>query len=262
MKPKTLIGVAGTLFLAFIATIVASGAGWNPFGRNWDFSRSGQFGDSFGFLSSFMAAAAAFAAWSAYRLQSEEVRHLRDSASATQALEHKRDFEQTFFNLIGLFRDVLKEIDIRTGPNENREGREALVHILGKIMKQSRTSGTIAQDVEAQEAAFQIAYASYRDKLSHYFRLFYHLVKFVDEASVGDKRLYFRLVRGTLSDTEMVLIGLDCMYGGGRKKLKTLVERHGLLHNVSETSIEEWGMAGAFHPSAFGDRSDSASAAL
>ena len=89
------------------------------------------------------------------------------------------------------------------------------------------------------------AYRRHREDLAHYFRLFYHIVKFVDESPVDPKAIYIRLIRATRSNSEMVLIGLDCMHGGGQSKLRPLVERYALLHNIAEASIGRWGMLDA-----------------
>lgn len=261
MKAPALFLIAAIVFTAFVAVILASGAGWNPLGQRWNFTNSGQFGDSFGFISSFMAAAAAFAAWRAFALQREEIERLKRSAAAKDRLENKRDFEQTFFNLLRLFSEVRAEIDVIDWSDERRRGRDALAHLLIEVQTASQLKRG-EDPATADQAAFREIYVRYRDDLAHYFRLFYHLVKFVDEEKLDDKRLYFRLIRGTLSDTEMVLIALDAMYGGGRKKLKALVDRHGLLHNISEPAKRQWRMAEAFDDSAFGDRTGSASAEM
>jgi hypothetical protein len=262
MKPRKLLTIAAAGFAVFVIIVVAGGAGWNPTGVRWNFTNSGQFGDSFGFLSSFMAAAAAFAAWAAYRLQHEEIAHLRASDVASRELEEKRDFEQTFFNLLELFRDVVKEIDVT---NSRRgitcQGRDALAFILEEIDRASKME--VAHHPENADAnSFMRYYNTHRDDLAHYFRLFYHIVKYVDESTVERKKIYIRLIRATLSNAEMSLIALDCMYGGGRGKLKPLVEKYQILHNISQASITRWGMLGPIGADAFGDRSVSASAQM
>jgi hypothetical protein len=66
--------------------------------------------------------------------------------------------------------------------------------------------------------------------------------------------LYVRLLRATLSNAEIVLIGLNCMYGGGQRKLKPLVEKYAVLHNISAGDARTWRFAASFDQSAFGDR--------
>jgi hypothetical protein len=259
VQPKTIAFIVVCAVLAFVAAVVASGLGWNPSGINWDFSNSGQFGDSFGFLSTFMAAAAAFAAWAAYRLQHQEIEQLRASEVASRQLAEKRDFEQTFFNLLELFRGVVKEIDVLGDDGSQLYGRDAMAHLLYEA---ECASALDTGSPDADERAFTALYRSHREDLAHYFRLFYHIVKFIKESSVQPKKIYVRLVRATLSNSEMVLIALDCMYGGGKLKLRPLIEEYELLHNISQPAIDRWRMLDYLSQQAFGDRRVSASAQL
>lgn len=258
---KTVLLSAGLLFVLFLSLVLASGAGWNPIGAEWNFENSGQFGDSFGFLSSFMAAAAAFAAWAAYRLQHAEIEHLRASEASTRALAEKQHFEQTFFNLLEMFREVVREIDVIGADGHQRQGRDALAEIL-REMHEVTVPAETPQEQPPPCEVFMAGYRRHREDLAHYFRLFYHIVKFVHEAPVDPKAIYIRLIRATLSNSEMELIGLDCMYGGGKSKLRPLVERYALLHNIAEASINRWNMLDGLGAGAFGDRSLSASARL
>jgi hypothetical protein len=259
MQPKVVASIVAGTFLVFVTAIVASGSGWNPSKISWDFTNSGQFGDSFGFLSSFMAAAAAFAAWGAYRLQHQEIDQLRASEVASRQLAEKRDFEQTFFNLLELLRGVVKEIDVLGDDGNQLHGRDAMAHFLYEA---ESAAALEPANPNADEQAFTALYRSHREDLAHYFRLFYHIVKFISESPVQPKKIYVRLVRATLSNSEMVLIALDCMYGGGKLKLRPLIEEYELLHNISQPAIDRWRMSDFLGPQAFGDRRMSASAQL
>jgi hypothetical protein len=45
------------------------------------------------------------------------------------------------------------------------------------------------------------------------------------------------------------------MYGGGKLKLKPLVEEFAILHNISTSDAKSRRIIASFEPSAFGDRS-------
>jgi len=249
MTPKLLIIGIGFLVVLYALGVMASGLGWNPIGRNWSFTNSGAFGDSFGPLSTFMAAFAAVSAWMAYSSQSEELTHIKKDSDKERTLAKKRDFETTFFNLLELLRGTVQELSASDTYSQNpTTGRAAIKQILESHLIGCRKGNATDKQL------YEKVYGLFRDELGHYFRTLYHVIKYVHESEVTDKKMYIQLLRATLSNAEMVIIGLNCMYGGGRQKLKPLVEEHALLHNISSSYAFDWELTKQFAPSAFGDR--------
>jgi hypothetical protein len=251
---------AALVFLITWAAILASAFGLNIFPKTPDFERTGQFGDSFGVLNAIMASFAAISAFAAYQSQREELDRLKKAEIESKKDEvernyfaYKRDFETTFFNLLDLLRETVKEIDVESddiaealGIVRNvAHGRDAIAIILKKLD---------AYYPLTNRTSYQNVYASYRDDLGHYFRTFYHIVRFINESDIKDKMTYVRLLRATLSNAEIVLIGLNCLHGGGKTKLKPLVEKYALLHNISSEFAEKWELTTQFDSTAFGDR--------
>jgi Putative phage abortive infection protein len=246
---KRVAGFAGTTLVVYLVVVILSGLGWNPFGLSWNFSNPGAFGDAFGPLNSFMAAIAAVAALLAYRSQSQELRRVEQEAVSEKAAREKRDFEQTFFNLLQLFRETVKEIDVSDKYNQNPvSGRDALKRILEEYI------GGSQGNKESDGKLFYGAYSRFRDDLAHYFRLFYHILKFVNQSPISEKKRYTGLLRATLSDAEITLIALNCIHGGGRGKLKPLIEKYSMLHNISNHQYRDWRLGKSFKQPAFGDR--------
>lgn len=244
-----LVGIL-LVFVGYSAAVIASGAGWHPFGKGWQFEISGQFGDSFGPLSSVMSSVAAVSALLAYWSQREELRRLKSSADTEQKRLEKNDFENTFFRLITLFRDTLVQIDVDQQTRDPARGVDALQKFIRDYMQ----SYDAAHTLDNSASNFKKMYRTYQNDLGHYFRLFYHIVRFVDEAHIDDKMKYIRIFRSLLSNTEMVMIGLNCCYGEGHAKLRPLVEKYALLHNISAERAKEFGIVTAIGKAAFGDR--------
>lgn len=244
---------AGILILIvvviYVIVVIASGQGWNPSEVAWNFENSAQFGDSFGPLGALMAAVAAAAAVGAFFAQKQELADARADASEERALSAKRDFEATLFNLIELFRDAAKEIEVSDNYGQNPlSGRDAIKRFVDEKILSGR--GKVAD----MQEAYRDAYKNHQDDLGHYFRILYQIVRYIDESDVKDKALYVRVVRSTLSNSEIVLLGLNCLFGEGEKKFKPLVERYALLHNVSESDARIWNLTDGFEMKAFGDR--------
>jgi hypothetical protein len=257
MKPRA-VGLVLCFGAAFyVAAVVASGLGWNPLGMTWSFENSGAFGDSFGPLGALMASIAAISAFMAYRSQHDELRRVKLAEAQESEARDRRDFESTFFNLLQLLRETVKEIDVSDRYNINPvSGRDALKRILEEYIGGSRGSNDADKDVYLQY------YSQFRDDLAHYFRLFYHILKFIENSEKIDSKLYIRLLRATLSDAEIVLIALNCIHGGGQQKLKPLVEKFEILHNISAGNAKVWRIVPEFSLAAFGDRSVDAQGVL
>ena len=239
------VAVAGS----YLAFVLASGLGLDPLGLRWDFETVGQLGDSFGPLNTFMAGLAAIGALGAYFAQKQELADAKAEAAKERTLSAKRDFESTLFNLIELFRDTTREIEVPDTYNQNRvSGRDAIKRLVEEKLVRARSKP------QGVGQAYRAMYLSYRDDLGHYFRILYQIVRFIDDSSVHDKVLYARIVRASLSNSEIVLLALNCLHGEGEKKFKPLVEKYALLHNISEQDADHWELVSGFAPAAFGDR--------
>ncbi len=97
--------------------------------------------------------------------------------------------------------------------------------------------------------------------LSNHFRFTYHIVAYADR-QFGDPTLfgtkanpaypYVRLLRAQVSDSELLLIALNCLVGEGHAKFKVLVEGYALLHNMAEEDIDIFALREGFDAKAFG----------
>jgi hypothetical protein len=248
-----IVGVVA-FFVVYWGAVIASGSGLNLFGIKWHFENSGQFGDSFGPLASVMSAIAAIAALGAYRSQKEELDRLKNSAKAERERVERNDFEGTFFQLVNLFRDTLSGIDVDQQVGGPARGPDAFQRLISDYMVKMDENNMLTQS----SSNFKKMYNSNQNDLGHYFRLFYHIVRFIDESEVDEKIKYVRIFRSLLSNAEMVMIGLNCSYGAGHKKLRPLVEKYALLHNISASRAKQFGIVGSIGSAAFGDRTISA----
>jgi hypothetical protein len=244
--------IATAVVILWITAIIATGAHVNLFPVEWDFSNSGAFGDSFGPLSALMASVAAVSAIAAFRAQASEITRLQDRQAAEDedrkleraALERrqqeldtkseKTSFEDTFFKLLEAFRSLVSQIDIKTLKGANKSAHDAFGSMLSIAENSARASDWNLSSVWAYTID------RYRNDLNHYFRFMYHIVQFVDQSSIDNKYFYVRLLRAMLSDSEIVLLGLNCEYGEGKDKFYPLIKQYALLHNISADAKLMW----------------------
>jgi hypothetical protein len=216
-----------------------------------DYQTSGQFGDSFGSLSAFMASLAAAGAWRAVAL------------SRAQAFEH------TFYNLLNHLNELVSGTDIQgkksvSDENGNRKsvntdlyvGRDAFKRMVTSL--RSTTAATKrSNEIDKTVDSYKKFYDRYKNDLAHYFRTIYQIVSFIDRSNQKEKNFYSNFLRAQLSDSEQILLMYNCSVGKGREKFKALVEKYSLLHNCSRHDDDDhWEntiLRPSFRPSAFRD---------
>ena len=100
---------------------------------------------------------------------------------------------------------------------------------------------------------YERGYHVHRNKLGHYFRFTYHIVGTVVDRFDDDETRYkyLKLLRAQLSNSEQVLIALNCAYGEGQGTFKNWVEQFALLHNIDQSDRDELGLDEVFAPGAF-----------
>jgi hypothetical protein len=242
------------IFSLYGGFILFVGSRYSPVFDKWKFEKSGSYGDSFGPLTALMSTLAAVSAYLAYTAQRTELQRLKISAEQDAKRVEVRDFEETFFKMLTLHRDVLKAIDVKQG-EKTIVGADALSVILNGLH-------WFLSETKLMQDRYTDLYKDHQNDLGHYFRLSYHIVKMIDDHSVVDKMKYIRIFRATLSNPEMILIGLTCAYGAGSTRFKPLVARYALLHNISASDAREYGLTTQLPEESFGDRTVSSDGIL
>lgn len=249
----------GTLTMVTIAIlwtifVIVSGTGWKLTAIPWDFTNTGALGDSFGVLSSGMAGVAAYFAFKTYKTASDEAR-----------LAERRAAEPSFLNLIERRFDMLDRVRFtkrvataKQMTSVDRTGQSALDE------KSLELWNAAARDCST--GAMATAYGELSSSvfgLTSFHRFTYHIIDYADRQfsskKPGDEMdkqdaayTYVRLLRAQMSDSELELIAMNCLYGSGKPKLKYFVERYALLNNLPDAEIAHYELPEYFADSAFG----------
>jgi hypothetical protein len=256
------VGIALTVVIVWAIIVVISGAGENWFPYRWNFENTGQFGDSFGSLSAIMASLAALSALATFRSTRDEierakqndrarVKQMRDERREIQRRQRiedqrlaKAEFERTFFSLLSTFNALVADTDVINQSKQHpQQGRDAFKTILDIFERYRQT-----QD---DSSSYKRTALRFQNDLNHYFRFLYHLIVFVDDQRGISAYFYVRLIRALLSDAELSLLALNCIYGEGLEKFKPLVEKYALLHNLSDHYRDVLKLSDKFEPGAF-----------
>jgi len=180
--------------------------------------------------------------------QQEKQVQLQQQASQLQS------FENSFFQMLNLLNEVSRRLTADyeplmgeraagEAPDCLRRCKNLLTsHFQGTHLQLvSEAAGPDRQTVEhaAQEYYLRF-YANYRAALDHYFRVLYHIIKFVDTsqalAADSERKRYTSLVRAQLSGTELFLIFYNglCPHAA---KFRPLIEKYGLLEHLDKSLL-------------------------
>lgn len=147
-------------------------------------------------------------------------------------------FENTFFHLLRLHNDNVRSQTYTPPPQTGGTtlvGRRAFTAAAAELM------GTLAEykrqfDTEMDLEEFNHMYSAVCERdgahFGHYFRNLYHIVKYVDESAVPDKKRYTAQVRAQLSQPEYEVLFCNGLRRQGKSKFKPLIERYALLHEM------------------------------
>ncbi len=146
-------------------------------------------------------------------------------------------FEGKFFQLLGLANQVTSTITMSkqvVDPPQaaTNTGRAALSDMA--CIFQEMINGNANERIEI----FGDFFDRFRHELGHYFRNWYSLMRFVDEADVEDKSEYTRVVRAQFSTDEQYLLFFNCLTKPG-EKFKDLVEKYALLEHMRPEDISD-----------------------
>lgn len=157
-------------------------------------------------------------------------------------------FENTFFQQLNLFNSIINSIDLRDKDTKEvtTSGRDcfAVFHkrfrnnlskiIYGKIRLSADLTGAT---VEQALNAYNDLYKKDRADLSHYFRTYYQIIKFIDNSEIENKRQYISIARAQLSCHEQIILFYNCLHANGREKFKPLIEKYSLWKDIDSLYI-------------------------
>lgn len=192
--------------------------------------------------------------------QEEELEAQKEQSEEQLHSIQLQNFENSLFQLINMLNQTVREmntsvskvnfenvaIQTRTLDYGGRDCFHAWYDKLKNSYSDNglfeRMTGQAPVDLTLKETAkahFEKFHKTHQASLGHYFRVLYHIIKFIDESRAVpqlEKRRYTSLVRAQLSAYELVLF----FYNGitpVAAKFRPLMETYGLLEHLDTTLL-------------------------
>lgn len=167
-------------------------------------------------------------------LQIQEMRYSREelerSANAFHLqgkLQRHQNFENTFFQLLQLHHHHSNTLICDEKSKALLGGRQCFdyfYHILKGIYQEKKTEFVFSPNMSYLESEQELIRRTYKEfydknqeKLGHYFRNIYHIIRFVEKNHPKDEdeetlRNYIIILRSQFSSHELILIFYHCLY--------------------------------------------------
>ncbi|TBV26846.1 hypothetical protein DMZ43_07205 [Meridianimaribacter sp. CL38] len=235
-----------------------------------DIEARGLFGDKFGAINALFSALAfagiiftIFLQKRELKLQREEMKETRgEFIKQNETLIHQK-FENTFFQLLKLLNTNIDSIDLRdkrsgivknTGRDCFKEIYKYWINSIKREINKEDNNDKKINNVSIDKAliVFSEIYDQFKSDLSHYFRTLYHIIKFIDQSGIDDKKQYISIMRAQLSSYEQTLLFYNCLHSNGSEKFKPLIEKYSLLKNIDKDLIINKNHLNEYHTDAYG----------
>lgn len=248
MKTKK-IPIALILSSIFIILLIYFGSAIYIFFTFKDFTKAGQFGDLFGAVNALFSAFALTGIILTIYLQSRELEYQREELELTrneikgQRVEMEKQseifefqrFENNYFNLLKALNETTSNLNIEKY-NDNNDvfdiiaGKKCFTYFLNEFEEEykhfSKNSGS---EIDSINDAFYAFFNKEGANIGHYFRLFYNIVKYIDQSKILDKQFYMNIMRAHLCSHELFMIFYNGLSQYGSRKFKPLIEKYALL---------------------------------
>lgn len=223
--------------------------------------RFGQFGDSFGVVTSVATVLALVLLFRTYLFQQKEFAGMRTFMAQQTAWNVVLQLCEQYREMMGGIVANPQGGWVHSPTPENTEGKNGLREIISHILESAKKmaeewgekTGVGPAKKEEITAIAQIAFSSYEGC----FRLLHRILRFIDELECSDeeKQRYARIPRSMLSNVELEAILINCLTSRGRG-MQTYVERYKILNNYTPVVLDESiarELCSSYKPDAFGD---------
>ena len=198
------------------------------------------------------------------RLQREELELTRKELSGQrEQMTHqtftgaRQRFENTFFQFLNTHNSMVGAMELKSyntlfeyhGKNCFKE----FVHRLRVAVFAKKLLDPHRPSISEMINSYNVFFEENENDLGHYFRNLYHIMKFIDETEIIDRKdVYSDFIRGQLSNFELVVLFYNCLTPFGFEKFKPLIEKYALLKNLNKKLLFSDDHIHAYANSAFG----------
>ena len=160
-----------------------------------------------------------------------------------------QQFENTFFNLLQVQREILKSLHTKGKSELDNDCNNVDTNLHGSdyiewISQEIENGLKMVEDLnklnkqDAQQKIDEVYTAiSAKEKamLCHYFRHLYHIFSYVNESEIKNKKKYINIISAQMDDNELYVTFYNCISHHGFHKFYPILFDYGSMENLDET---------------------------
>ncbi len=158
----------------------------------------------------------------------------------------QQQFESTFFTLLSQQRNIFQNMQGEYPASNNRpdfrvKGSQYVALLRLDLSLRLLDLGYESELLARGDARllkihvnniYQVWFQGHAAQLGHYFRHLYHVLKYIDDSQIEDKKKYSDLVQAQMSTDELYLTAINGISNYGRKKMLPLLNSYSFLENL------------------------------
>jgi uncharacterized membrane protein YidH (DUF202 family) len=179
------------------------------------------------------------------KLQRKELQETQRQMRLQEKRTERERFESVFFELLNLHNSIIENIDgpVQVIPSVEEIGKVSYTpgntiytgrRFFERLAKQLRKefkdycarSYVMGNEREKVDVFYKAFFATYQAQLGHYFRNLYHVVAFIDESAVDERRKYLKILRAQVSAPELAVLFYNGLGPYGVERFKPLIEKY------------------------------------
>ncbi|HEJ9057184.1 TPA: putative phage abortive infection protein [Serratia fonticola] len=215
----------------------------------WGREEIGQFGDSWGVLTSIFSVLAFCGVAYSVKIQAESLRQLKDDSKSNNLMMVRQQVEGAFFQMLNLLQSLINDMDIQGVGQDSkafeRNGRDVFIYLYKKFKSNKSTERLFFLEPMALGnvdypklkrfigVCFDGFYNDRQQDLAHYFRVLYNTYRFIDNSNIdeSDKKMLANILRAQLSNYELLMLFYNCL-GKHGAKFKEIAIKYEIFDNL------------------------------
>ena len=170
-----------------------------------------------------------------FKLQKDELIESRKVFIEQSKTLKKQQFESTFFSMLKMYSDNIRILNSRYS-----NGEDYFIEFIKKLSSKVKISNKPLVNHKETLETYNELFFNCKDDISHYFRIVYRLVKFIDNSTMtdDDKKMYFKILRSQFSEKELLVLYYNSYTVFGTKFYPLILKYNLLKHLPNDSKIE------------------------
>jgi hypothetical protein len=170
-----------------------------------------------------------------FGLQRQELALSRNVFTEQSKTLKKQQFESTFFSMIKMYSDNILALNSSIDQSE-----DYFIRISKELAENNQLGKDILDSHQRSLTAYNQLFYERKDEISHYFRIVYRIMRFIDSSIMNEdeKVFYTKILRSQFSEKELLILYYNSHTIFGQKFVPLILKYKLLKHLPNDSKLE------------------------